>query len=263
MRLDAGVTAEFAAGLLGLDRGKIPNIESGVRTLSPERLRALTDHYGCDDETYIAELIAMTGQRKRGWWDEFRGKLAAGMLDISELEWHARGLQTVQTVHIPGLLQTEEYARTIFSAILPDPPRLDIELRVAHRMGRRRVLDQPKPLPYIGYVHEAALRMQFGGRAATREQLDYLCERSTEEHITIRVLPVSGGIFPGAGHALLYAEGPVPQLDTAQVDSVHGPDFMHSTDQLGRYRRLLEWMSKNALDAAASRDFIHRIRGEL
>ncbi|MFG2877790.1 helix-turn-helix domain-containing protein [Streptomyces sp. NPDC048337] len=263
MRLHAGVTAEFAAGLLGMDRGKIPNIESGVRTLSAERLRTLAANYGCTDEVYLGALLAMAQPRTRGWWDQYRGKVSAGMLDIAELEWHAERLHTVQTVHIPGVLQTEDYARSIFSAVLPELSRLEVELRVSLRQERRRVLDRPNPVGYTGFVHEAALRMHFGGRQAARSQLEYLGEQSTADHITIRVLPVSQGSFPGAGHALLYAEGIVPQLDTAQLDSAHGPDFMHAEDQLCKYRSHLEWMEANALDASASRDFIHRVCKEL
>ncbi|MFF3623611.1 helix-turn-helix domain-containing protein [Streptomyces sp. NPDC002467] len=263
MRLHAGLTAEFAAGLIGIDRGKIPNIESGVRTLSPDRLRTLAANYGCADEAYVAALLAMAQPRTRGWWDEYRGKVSAGMLDIAELEWHASRLHTVQTVHIPGLLQTEEYARAIFGAVLPELSRLEVELRVTLRQERRRVLARPQPLPYTGYVHEAALRMHFGGRRAARAQLDFLSEQSTAENVTIRVLPVSRGIFPGAGHALLYAEGVVPKLDTAQLDSAHGPEFMHAEGQLSKYRSHLRWMEANALDAPASRDFIHHVCKEL
>ncbi|KIF00628.1 DNA-binding protein [Streptomyces sp. RSD-27] len=263
MRLRAGVTAEFAAGLIGLDRGKIPNIESGVRTLSPERLRVLAAAYGCTDEAYLEALSAMAQPRTRGWWDQYRGRLSAGLLDIAELEWHARRLHTVQTVHIPGLLQTEDYARAIFGAVLPELPRLEVELRVALRRERRCVLDRAQPVRYTGFVHETALLMQFGGRQAARDQLKSLAGRSTADHISIRVLPIAQGVFPGAGHALLYAEGPVPQLDTVQLDSAHGPGFMDAENQLSKYRSHLEWMDTKALGTSASRDFIHRIHKEL
>ncbi|MGN5633459.1 DUF5753 domain-containing protein [Streptomyces sp. AC154] len=120
--------------------------------------------------------------------------------DIAELEWHAAQLRTAQTVHLPGLLHTDGYARAAFGALLPELSRLEVELRVAHRMERQRVLDRERPLPYVGYVHEAALRMQFVGRQVTQGQLRHLCEQSEREHIDIRVIPVSHGAFPGAGH---------------------------------------------------------------
>lgn len=170
---------------------------------------------------------------------------------------------TCQTVHVPGLLHTDEYARAIFGAVLPPLSRLEIEIRVKHRTERRRVLDDDIARPYVGYVHEAALRMRFGGRKVTRDQLKYLCEASEREHITLGVIPVDCGAFPGAGHALLYAEGAVPQLDTVQLDSAHGPEFTHADAQLAKYRAHLDWMAEAALGPAESRDFIHTIAREL
>lgn len=263
IRTEGAVSADAAAALLGLDRGKISNIESGVRTISAERLRTLAGHCGCTDETYVQALVDMTQSRTRRWWYEYRGKVPPGLLDIAELEWYATRLYTAQTVHIPGLFQTEDYARAIFGAVLPELPRLDVELRVAQRIARRQVLEGDHATPYVGYIHEAALRMQFGGRAAARQQLQYLNDQGEREHITLRVLPVELGIFPGAGHALLYAEGPVKRLDSAQLDSAHGPGFMHTEAELAKYWSHLEWMDKAALSPRASRDFIHAVITDL
>lgn len=263
MRTEAGLTAEFAAGLLGVDRGKISNIESGVRNISPDRLRTLAAHCACADEQYLSALMDMTQPSRDRWWDEYRGRISPGLLDIVELEWHAARIQTIQTVHVPGLLQTEDYARSVFAAVLPALSRLEVELRVAHRMDRQRVLDRDEPVPYVGYVHEAALRMLFGGRDTSRGQLNALIEWSERPNVVVRVVPVELGSFPGAGHALLYAEGPVPQLDTAQLDSAHNPEFMHADLQLSKYRAHLEWMDQMSLPADASRDFIHTILNDL
>lgn len=263
LRTEAGLTTEYVAGLLGVDRGKISNIETGVRNISPERLRTLATHCECADERYLAALADMARPSGSHWWDEYRGRVSPGLLDIVELEWHAARIQTIQTTHLPGLLQTEDYARSIFAAGLPAMSRLEIELRVAHRMDRQRVLDREEPVAYVGYVHEAALRMLFGGRETTRAQLNALVRHSTRTNVVVRVVPVGLGSFPGAGHALLYAEGPVPQLDTAQLDSAHNPEFMHAELQLSKYRAHLEWMDRMSLSADASRDFIHAIIKDL
>src|SRR5688500_4612577 len=87
MRLAADVTTEYAAGLLGLDRAKISNIEAGVRTITADRLRTLACNYACHDKAYVDALVDMAGDRARGWWDAYRGQLSAGLLDIAELEW--------------------------------------------------------------------------------------------------------------------------------------------------------------------------------
>jgi len=261
-RLAAGLTTDYAAGLLGTERTRVSNMESGVRAISPDRVRVLASNYACDAE-YAEALVAMAQTQERGWWEQYRGTLPNGLLDIAELEWHAQRLCTVQTVHVPGLLHTEEYARAVFGAVLPPLSRLEIELRVDHRMNRQRVLDEENVRPYVGYIHEAALRMQFGGRKAMRAQLDHLCVMSERDYIALRVIPVEVGIFPGAGHALLYACGPVPQLDTAQLDSASGPEFLHSDAQLAQYRAHLDWMDNASLPINQSRDFIHAIARQL
>ncbi|MGW0334584.1 helix-turn-helix domain-containing protein [Streptomyces sp. NPDC003011] len=263
MRLAAGATTEYAAGLLGIDRTRLSNMESGIRPFSPERVLTLACNYTCGDESYVEALVGMAAWKERGWWERHRGTLPSGLLDIAELEWHAVRVRTAQVMHVPGLLQTEAYARAVFAAVLPPLSRLEIELRVAHRMERKLVFERPEPLPYVAYVHEAALRMPYGGTQATREQLEHLAGQSERENVEVRVIPTSKGDFPGAGHALLYADGAVPQLDTVQLDSAHGPEFTHAEAQLTKYRAHLDWLDDAAMRPEASRDVIHKIARDL
>ncbi|MCG0284628.1 MULTISPECIES: helix-turn-helix transcriptional regulator [unclassified Streptomyces] len=263
LRLAAGASTQYAAGLLGLDRAKISNMEAGTRITSPERVRTLASNYDCSDGMYIDALAAMADETQPGWWEQYRGTLPSGLLDIAELEWHAKRLLTGQIVHLPGLLHTEEYARAVFDSGLPRMSRLEVELRVKHRLDRQQVLEEPISLPYIGYIHEAALRMQFGGRKVTRTQLDHLQVMSERDNITLRIIPASCAGFPGAGHALLYAEGPVPQLDTVQLDSTHGPEFLHADAQLAKFRAHLDWMDEHSLSPEESRELIHTGAREL
>jgi transcriptional regulator with XRE-family HTH domain len=259
MRVAAGVTTEYAAALLGLDRTKISNMETGVRATSPDRVRTLASNYDCADGEYIKALAGMAAASPRGWWEQYRGMVPQGLLDVAELEWHATRLATVQTVHLPGLLQLSGYARAIFDLAVPPLPKSEVELRVALRMQRQQVLERREPVPYVAYVHEAALRMQFGGRRITREQLVHLCEISERDDVVLRVLPVDAGGFPGAGHAILYAAGEVHQLDTVQLDSAHGPEFTYADAQLAKYRAHIAWMDGHGLVPDRSRDFIHDI----
>ncbi|MFL4948398.1 helix-turn-helix domain-containing protein [Streptomyces sp. MMS24-I31] len=263
MRLAAGATTEYAAGLLGIERTRLSNMESGIRPFSADRIRTLACNYSCPDDGYIDALVAMAESKERGWWEQYRGTLPAGLLDITELEWHAARVRTVQFMHVPGLLQTEDYARGVFAAVLPQLSRLEVELRVAHRMGRQQVFERGEPLPYVAYVHEAALRMRFGGDEVTRRQLEHLAARSEGDGITVRVVPARVSGFPGAGHALLYADGVVSQLDTVQLDSAHGPEFTGAEAQLTKYRAHLDWMGDAALTPAASRDLILAVTREL
>ncbi|MFF4019255.1 helix-turn-helix domain-containing protein [Streptomyces sp. NPDC001843] len=263
MRIAAGVSAEQAAGLLGVDRGKISYMESGVRAISEERLRALAHHCQCEDAKYVDALVEMAQPRTPGWWEQYRGLLPQGMLDIAELEARATRMRTACAVHIPGLLQTSDYALAVFRAVLPRLPEHEVAMRLAHRTRRQEVLDGVSPPPFVGIVHEAALRMQFGGPRVARAQLEHLLRLGEREGVTVLVVPFTHGGFPGAGQTVLYAEGATERLDTVQIDNSHGPDFLHGEAELAKYRAHLDWMEDLALSASDSRDFIHAVAREL
>ncbi|GAA4780880.1 helix-turn-helix transcriptional regulator [Streptomyces sanyensis] len=257
MREGAGVSIREAAAMLGADRTMISNIEAGRTSVSEDRVRQLACHYRCPDEDLIDALSAMAASRRRHhWWSDYRGRLPDGHLDVSEVEHHAVRIRTAQTVHLPGLLQTEDHARAIFGLAVPRLSRLDVELRVAHRMQRQSVLQGDTPTPYTGIIHEAALRLEFGGRSVARRQLERLADACAQPHIRLLVIPFSAGEFHGAGQSVLYAEGPVRALDTVQLDTALGANFVDAPTPLANYRSLLDLMERSALPADDSQDFI-------
>ncbi|MEU8876422.1 helix-turn-helix transcriptional regulator [Streptomyces javensis] len=264
MREQAGISIQQAAAMLGADRTMISNVEAARTRLSEERVRQLACNYGCADEALVSALASMTGSRRNDhWWQEYKGKLPDGFLDISEIENYATRIRTAQTVHLPGLLQTEDHARALFDLVVPKLPRLEIELRVAHRLARQGIFDREHPTPYVGIIHEAALRMQFGGPEVARSQLEHLADSAHRDNITLLVIPFSAGSFHGAGQSVLYAEGAVPQLDTVQLDSAYGPHFVDSPTPIANYRALLDLMEGSALPADESRKLIRSIAREM
>ncbi|MFD7322915.1 helix-turn-helix domain-containing protein [Streptomyces sp. NPDC059875] len=263
LREQSGMSVQQAAALLGVDRTRIPNIESGRFGISAERVRTLAFNYGCPDTALIDILAATAQERDRGWWEEHRDLLPPGLLDIAELEFRASELRTAVTTHIPGLLQTEEHARAVFDTADPPLPGPDLEARVALRLRRQEILDRDRPTPYEAVIHEAALRMQFGGPKVARAQLEYILARSERDTITVRVIPFTAGGFPGAGQSFTYVSAAVPQLDSVQLDSSHGSILLDSDMQLRRYRGLLDQLRGLALPAPDSRAFIHTLTQDL
>ncbi|GAA2655928.1 helix-turn-helix transcriptional regulator [Streptomyces vastus] len=258
-----GMSAPVAAERLGADRTMISNIESGRFGISEERLRRLASIYECDDSELIDALAAMTGGRSRGWWDEYRGKIPSDFLDVAELEHHATSLRTLQTAHIPGLFQTEDHARALFDLFVPALPRLEVELRIAHRLARHAVVANEPGLPYVGLVHEAALRMRIGGRKVARAQLDRLLEESERPNVRLLVIPFTAEGFPMAGDTMMYVSAASPHLDAVEVDSPLGAVFFDAPAQLANFRRRLDLVEQVALNPNESRDLILGIAGEL
>ncbi|MEU6820640.1 helix-turn-helix transcriptional regulator [Streptomyces atriruber] len=263
LRERAGLTSTAAAQLLGMRQAQVSNMETGRVGVSAERVRTLACNYTCSDKALVEAIADMTGDRKRGWWEEYREILPAGLLDLAEVEHHATRLRTAITVHIPGLLQTTDHARELFRQVVPEFPPPDVEHRVSFRIKRQAVLFQDLPTPYLAIVHEAALRMQFGGPLVTKGQLQHLLNMSEREHITIKVLPFAAGSFPGSGQSFFYSSGQVPQLDTVHLDQSHGPTFLDAEAQLEMYRVLLDRIEFIALDVTRSRDLIHNLIRDL
>jgi transcriptional regulator with XRE-family HTH domain len=258
LREAAELTAVEAAALLGTGRVQISHIESGLTGVSEQRLRRLASHYACTDEEFIDALVAMAADRTRGWWEEYRGLLPTSFLDLSELEHHARFQRHVAILYVPGLLQTEDYARAVFSSRLPELTRDEIELRIRHRMAR-----QVNTIPYEVLLHEAALRIRVSDRAASEAQLARLLELSEVDHITLRVIPFDVDDFTKASSTMTYVGGSLPKLDTVVRDAPHGSVLIDSEAQLNTYRTSFRRVEAASLEPEPSREFIHKLTKEL
>ncbi|MFE8942827.1 helix-turn-helix transcriptional regulator [Streptomyces sp. NPDC007856] len=263
LREAAGLSSREAAAMLGVNSVQISQIEAGTSGVSERRLRRMAANYACDDAGLIEALVAVASDRTQGWWEKYRGHLPTAFLDLPELEHHAAYRWDVEFLHVPGLLQTAEYARGLFTYVNPEFPSSDVDLWVEHRMQRRIIIERPGPVPYEAVIHEAALRIRVGDRLAARGQLNRLLELSEAEHVTMRVIPFDLDDFGGAGSAMVYAGGPVPKLDTVVRDGPNGPVYIDAEAQLNRYRTLFRRVEAVSLDPSGSRDFIHRLAKEL
>jgi transcriptional regulator with XRE-family HTH domain len=256
MREHTGLTIQDAAAALGVNRTHITNLELAKFGVSEERVRTLAAIYGTDDTAYVDALAAMARERKGGWWEEYRGAIAAAGLDLAELEHHAQSLRVMDIVHIPGLLQTEEYARAVLSEAVPEWSPPELGRRLSHRMKRRDILDRDDPPACTFILHETALRTQFGGRQVLRTQLERLLEATERRNITVRVIPLGGSGFPVAGVSVTYFCAAVQQLDTVQLDTAQGSVFVDAPGQLARHRALLDRVLKVTLPAKETRNFV-------
>ncbi len=263
LRDAAGLTSRQAASLLGVTAPVISQIESGIAGVSEKRLRRLASHYACTDEEFVNALVAMACDRTRGWWEEYRGRLPTSFLDLSELDHYSQFQHHVAVLYVPGLLQTEEYARAVFSDRIPELTEEEIDLRVQHRMARQRISEGPARVPIEVVIHEAALRIRVSDRAVSRAQLDHVVELSGADHLTVRVVPFDLDGFSQAGSAMTYVGGAVPKLDTVVRDAPHGTVFIDSEAQLSAFRTLFRKVEAVSLEPDRSRDFIHQLTKEL
>ncbi|MFG2502560.1 Scr1 family TA system antitoxin-like transcriptional regulator [Streptomyces sp. NPDC048441] len=118
-------------------------------------------------------------------------------------------------------------------------------------------------MPYVGLVHEAALRLHTGGRTTAKAQLSRLLDESERPNVRLLVIPFAAESFPMAGDTMMYVCASSPHLDTVEVDSPIGAAFFDSPTQLANFRRRLGLVEQVALNPNKSRDLILEIAGEL
>ncbi|GAB2957814.1 transcriptional regulator WhiJ [Streptomyces pseudoechinosporeus] len=256
LRERAGLTGREAARVLGIAESKLSATEVGRVGVSGERVRHWANQYACDDAPLVDALVAMATDRGKGWWEEYRGRVPSGYLDVAELESHAVELRTFQSVHIPALLQTEEQMRAIFASPVPRLPEDEREVRVRFRLCRQETLGT---IGYEALIHEAALRIRAADSKVARNQLLHILAQSERPQVTVRVVPFDVDGFAGIAAPLVFAGGPVPRLDTVLVDTAHGGTLLDAEAQLSRYRVILRTMEDMALGVVESRDLIHRL----
>ncbi|WAL96768.1 helix-turn-helix domain-containing protein [Streptomyces sp. Je 1-369] len=263
MREAAGLTAREAAQLLGAVPVTMSQIESGVTGVSEARLRRMAANYHCGDTALIDALTRMATDRTRGWWEEYREVLPPVFADLAELEHHAQFMQVIGTAHVPGLLQTEDYARAVLAYRVPELPDSELEPRLAHRMRRKLVLSSENAPPFEAVIHESALRTRVADRRVARAQLSSLLSATERTNITVRVIPFDVDGFAGASSMMLYAGGAVPALDTVQRDAPYGSVFLDASAQLMAMRTLFRKVESASLEPAPSWDLIHRLAKEM
>jgi hypothetical protein len=178
------------------------------------------------------------------------------------MEHHAAYIGSAQMTTVPGLLQTEEYARAIFSASPDEVPPGELKARLEHRMRRQRIFDRESPPPYQALIHEAALRIRYGDSKVMHGQLERLLEAAEHPAITIRVIPFSAEGFTGDGQTMQYAGFAVPQLDTVEVDNACGMTFLDSEPIIAMYRTAYQTMESVSLGPEDSKAFISRLAQE-
>ncbi|MFE2744744.1 DUF5753 domain-containing protein [Streptomyces scopuliridis] len=168
----------------------------------------------------------------------------------------AERIQVFTSSHIPGLLQTEEYARELFRRALISESEEGLNERVAVRMRRQRIFERAEPLPYWAIIDEAALKRPMLVPGCMAEQLRHLVQMSARPRVAIQVLPFAKGMHPMPGGSLTLMT--LTEGETiAQVESFDSGDGVHSTRKIVELTECFDLARSMALTDDESLDLIH------
>lgn len=253
LRHEAGLSIADVAGQLLCSPAKISRIETAQRRASLRDVRDLCRLYGVEDP---AELMALARDaREQGWWQDAED---VDFRPVPGLENEAAAISEYETTTIPGLLQTEEYARAVIKGYLPQIDPAVLEERVAYRMKRQDVLRKTTPPRYWVLLDESALHRHIGGAGTMARQLEKVAEVAELPHVTVQVVPYTVGAHMGLDSAfmLLEFDPSAGVADTVYMDTLAGQIFQEKPAQLARFREVLNQLRAVAL---APHDSIDRI----
>lgn len=190
------------------------------------------------------------------------GGLAAWFRRWARLERGAVSLCTYENRVVPGLLQSEVYARAVLEGTIP--PRIDEELekRLSARMERQAMMRERPTVPFSFIIEEHVFRRRFGDAEMMRELLDHVLELSARRNVTLQVVALESGL-----HACM--DGPVQVLETPEgrrlgySEGQKNGRLISDPKEVSALCLRYDTLRSQALSPTESRDLVERLRGEL
>jgi transcriptional regulator with XRE-family HTH domain len=262
LRERAGFIGEAAATRLGWSPSKLSRIETSKAGVKQDDLLRLLALYKVSD-AHRDELLALARESSRATVvDEAAiASFPTGYAAFVDAEAAAIRRWDWEPQVVPGLLQTQEYAREVMRgwySMFSLPPT-ELELRVEARIARQHVLSRDPPLDLSVVIDESVLRRRFGSNSVMRRQFDRLAESADNPNVHIYVLALGGDhpIGTGAFTYMWFAqEHDVQFPDIVSVERLNGDYSIEDTAETNKYRVTFERLREQALDQARSRVLI-------
>jgi transcriptional regulator with XRE-family HTH domain len=264
-RAEADLTREQVQEQTGINQGTLWRIETGQARPHNGTLETLFNLYGVT-EPRRSELLELTrGAKNPGWLRQYKGVRPDGYAAYISFESDAKAAHNYESLFIPGLLQTEEYARALALDWLPMDADA-IESSVRTRLERQAILgperERRDPLELWAVVDEAALRRAIGGPVVMRAQFRRLLEMSERPNVTLQVIPFDKGAHPGMSGAFVRLNFGTAAPDIVCVESLAGDIFLESEAEIDRYGMVFDHLRAMALSPRDTRAMIATLIAE-
>jgi transcriptional regulator with XRE-family HTH domain len=262
LRKAAGKTQGEAAAAAGIDRATLSKVENARACPQLATLETLLDLYAVA-EPKRAQLWAL---RNDGQAPEWRQPIPVGITEgygtFILLESRAVVEHCYETLVVPGLIQTEGYARAHAIAALPDASEDEIAIRVRARMERQHTF-LAKGTRFEAILTEAALRYRVGGREVMCRQLGRLLDLCGRPNFTLQVIPGGADAHPSMSGGFCTLEFERGNPGAVYFESATEARFLHKTEEVATYRAIFERLSRVALDQASTERLISRLLADM
>jgi transcriptional regulator with XRE-family HTH domain len=265
LREAAHLTCEEVAEHLECSASKISRVETGRVSVSPRDVRDMLSLYGVDPQRLDSLVQLARESRQKGWWHAYSDTIQPRFATYVGLEDAASEIRTYEVNLVPGLLQTEDYARSVISAGNLTGSLEDVERRVALRMARQPMLLSGRNPPQLWAVlDEAVLHRTVGGPGLMRLQLDHLVEVASRPNVAVQVIPYSAGAHPGMGKPFVILSFPErADPDVVYLEDLTSTLYLEDVDEVDRYNVLFNHLRATALSFEESAALMTSVAKEL
>jgi transcriptional regulator with XRE-family HTH domain len=265
LREGAGVSAEKAGYEIRASRSKISRMENGRVGFKVRDVEDLLTFYGVTDGQQRSEVLALARQSSvPDWWASYCDILPGWFEAYLGLESAAISIRSFEVQFVPGLFQTEDYARAVTRLGHKTAPTEEIERRVGLRVKRQNLLARPGPPRVWAIMDEAVLRRPYGGTVVMYAQLRRLAEAAQVPHVTLQVLPFARGGHAGAGGAfsiLRFEEQDLP--DVVYIEQLTSALYLDQRSNVEHYLEVADKLSGEALTPVETTRFIEQVAKEI
>lgn len=242
------VVAELRKGPGKWSRPKLSRIENQEQSVKPLELEQLLDVYRVTDPVLRQSLSELaSNSRERGWIKDIRKHLPEEFQRFLDWETALVARRQFETLLIPGLLQTPEYARALISGVNPSLTEDEVERRAMARTARQQILSRTTPPHLHAILDVGVLERPVGGAQVMRKQLRRLAEAAESPHITIQVLPKSVGASPALEGAFSLLTLPEPIPDLGYAEGPGNPVYIEDRDEVRAYTLRFGTLTEQAL----------------
>ena len=245
LRETAGVSRDDAGYHIRASGSKISRMELGRVSFKERDVTDLLEYYGVTDPAEREKLVQLTREANATpWYQKFQDVVPDWFHVFVGLEEAAQLIRVYEVQFVPGLLQTEEYARAIITQGAPGMEADEVDRRVALRMGRQKLLIRENPPRYWVILDEAALRRPMGGRDVHVKQIEHLIDLVSEPNITLQVMPFRYGGHAAEAGAFTIMRFPETDLpDVVYMEYLTGAHYIDKPEEVERYAAVMERLS--------------------
>jgi transcriptional regulator with XRE-family HTH domain len=265
LREQRSITCEEAGEAIRASHSKISRMELGRVRFRRRDVADLLTLYGVNGTDEQEAMLSLADRANApGWWHSYSDILPGWFEVYIGLEAAASRIRTYEVQFVPGLLQTEDYARAVTLLGHPAAPGHEVERRVGLRMRRQSLLNAEEPPHVWAVVDEAVLRRPLGGTHVMRKQLQHLLDMTELPHVTLQVVPFKRGGHAAAGgpfSILRFADQDLP--DVVYLEQLTSALYLDKREDVDHYHMVMERLCIDAEPASQIRDTLAHILKEL